>query len=139
MPKKFVKLGTLIPFDGNSWKIEFVSKHQRQKLEWASQSFGRASWTWNDFAINLNLVTIDLDLCKDIINKVISQDELVFAFGERNQNGWKVKENEELFTREFASLQKLYEDVYAHSPPNDDYVEVFLKGWPWKQKGEVVN
>jgi hypothetical protein len=36
-------------------------------------------------------------------------------------------------------LQKLYEDVYAHSPPNDDYVEVFLKGWPWKQKGEVVN
>jgi len=35
MPKKFVKLGTLIPFDGNSWKIEFVSKHQRQKLEWA--------------------------------------------------------------------------------------------------------
>jgi hypothetical protein len=29
-----------------------------QKLERASQSFGRASWTLNHFATNLNLVAI---------------------------------------------------------------------------------
>jgi hypothetical protein len=74
----------LIPLDGNSQKIEFVSKHWRQQLERANQSFGCASWTLNDFANNLNLVSIHLDLHKDITNKVIFQDELVFVFGERN-------------------------------------------------------
>jgi hypothetical protein len=74
------------------------------------------------------LVAIGLDPCKDITNKVISQDELVFVIGERNQNGWKVKENEHLSTREFSSLQKFYENVSAHSPPNNDYPSIFLKG-----------
>jgi hypothetical protein len=82
-----VKLEILTPFDGNSWEIESISKRHKQKLEWASQSFSCASWTLSDFATNLNLVAIGLDPCKDIINKVISQDEFVYVFVERNQNG----------------------------------------------------
>jgi hypothetical protein len=58
----------------------------------------------SDFATSINLATIGLNPHKEIINKVISQDELVFMFGERNQNGWKVKKNEQLSTCEFASL-----------------------------------
>jgi hypothetical protein len=43
----------------------------------------------------------------------------VLVFGERQQNGWKVKVNDHMPEDEFVSLHKLYEKNYAHPPPND--------------------
>jgi hypothetical protein len=53
---------------------------------------------------------------------------MVLMFGERHQNGWKVMVNGHLFEDEFASLHKLYEDLYAHPPTNGNYPGIFLKG-----------
>jgi hypothetical protein len=75
------------------------------------------------------LTAIGLNPHKIITSKVISHEDLVLVFGERQQNGSKVKVNDHLFKDEFAPLHKLYENIYAHPPPNDDYLDIFLKGW----------
>jgi hypothetical protein len=85
------------------------------------------------------LTTIGLNPHKIITSKVISHEDLVVVFGERQQNGLKFKVNDHLSKDEFASLHKLYENIYAHPPPNDDYLNIFLKGWLTDQSGKVVN
>ncbi len=139
MSMMIVKLEPLSPFDGNIWKLEFISKQQRQKLEWTIHNFGHATWTISDFANNLNFTAIGLDPHKVITSKVIFHEDLVLVFGEKQQNGSKVKVNDYLFEDEFASLHKLYENIYAHPPSNNDYLGIFLKGWLVDRSGKVVN
>jgi hypothetical protein len=68
---KALKLEPLIPLDGNIRESKFILKRQKQKLECTSQIFCHVTWTISDFANNLNLIAIGLDLCKVIISKVI--------------------------------------------------------------------
>jgi hypothetical protein len=70
---------------------------------------------------------------------IFLKEYLVLVFSERQHNRWKVKVNDHLFEDEFGSLHKLYEDIYACSPPNGDYPNIFLKGWLAYRSGKVVN
>ncbi len=63
----------------------------------------------------------------------------MLVFGERQQNGSKVKVNDHLSEDEFTSLHKIYENIYAHPPPNDDYLNIFLKGWLVDRSGKAIN
>ncbi len=63
----------------------------------------------------------------------------MLVFSERQQNGWKVKVNDHLSEDEFSSLHKLYEDLYAHPHTNNNYPNIFLKGWLTYRSGKAVN
>jgi hypothetical protein len=66
---------------------------------------------------------------------LVFENEITFVFGARQPNDWKVNINEFVTTKDCETLFKLYEDVYAHPLPNDDYLGVFLHGWLVQWKG----
>lgn len=76
---------------------------------------------------------------KNIKESLVTHEELVSTFGVRQQNGWNAIISEFLVVQDYEMFLKLYEDVYAHSPSNDDYLNIFLHGWSVKCKGHIVN
>jgi hypothetical protein len=66
---------------------------------------------------------------------LVSDDEITFMFSARQPNGWKVNIIEFVIVEDYEAHFKLYEDVYAHPPPNGDYPSVFLHGWLVHRKG----
>jgi hypothetical protein len=119
-----VKREPLATKNGN-YKEEF--KKERQKLERVSNTFVHAEWTIKDFFSKLKLKNEGVDPQKEIL--VVSHDDLVVMFGQRNQNGWKVRMTKDVTTQECSVLLKLYEKVYAHPPTNNDYFGILLRGW----------
>jgi hypothetical protein len=59
----------------------------------------------------------------------VFHDDLVVMFGQRNQNGWKVRMTKDVIAQDCFPLLKLYEKVDAHPPTNGDYLGTFLWGW----------
>lgn len=103
-----------------------VNKIQRVKLERASQTFGRVSWTLDDFHKNLKLNNVGVDPCNALDFDLVPCVKLEEVFGKRTHNGWKPKPNEQLIPTNCATLLKLYELVYAHPPYNGQYLTIFL-------------
>jgi hypothetical protein len=56
----------------------------------------------------------------------VAFEEFTFVFGATQQNGWKANVSEFLTEKDREIFCKLYEDVYAHPPPNGDYPTIFL-------------
>jgi len=56
---------------------------------------------------------------------LVSNDEITFVFSARQPNGWKISINEFVIIKDYEAFFKLYEDIYAHPPPNGDYPSVF--------------
>jgi hypothetical protein len=54
---------------------------------------------------------------------------VVYVVGKRQQNKWRVQENEFVTKEECYTLLKLYEELYSHPLTNGDYLAIFLKGW----------
>ncbi len=123
---KVIKRELLATKNGNV-KEEFISKKEKQTLERVSNTFGHVEWTIKDFSSKLKLKNEGVDPRKEIL--VVSHDDLVVMFGQRNQNGWKVCMTKVVTTQDCFALLKLYEKVYAHPPTNGDYRGIFLQGW----------
>jgi hypothetical protein len=87
------------------------------------------------FKKKLGLGSEGLSAHKEIATSLISKNEIAFVFGARQPIGWKVSISEFVTAEDCESLFKLYEDVYAHPPPNNYYLGVFLCGWLVQWKG----
>lgn len=133
---KVIKREPLVTNNGNV-KEEFISKKERQKLERVSNTFVHAEWTIEDFSSKFKLKNEGVDPQKEIL--VVSHDDLVVMFGQRNQNGWKLRMTKDVTTQECFALLKLYEKVYAHPPTNSDYSGILLWGWLVERKDTHVN
>jgi hypothetical protein len=103
-----------------------MNKIQRVKLERASQTFGRESWTLDDLHKNLKLNNVCVDPHNALDSDLVLCVEVEEVFGKRTHNGWKPKLNEHLTPTNCVTLLKLYESVYAHPPYNGQYSTIFL-------------
>jgi hypothetical protein len=110
-------------------KDDLVNKREKEKLQKVIHTFSCLGWEVSNFANKLRLCCEGLNPCKEIIMSIVALEELTFVFGARQQNGWKANVNEVLIEKDCETLCKLYEDVYAHPPPNGDYLAIFLRNW----------
>jgi len=81
-------------------------------------------WEVSNVANRLGLYPEGLNSYK-ITMSVVALKGLIFVFGTRQQNGWKVSVSEFLTEEDYETFCKLYEDVYAHPPQNGDYSAIF--------------
>jgi len=56
-------------------------------------------------------------------------EELKKVFGKQKHDGFKPKPNEHLNVTNCDALLKRYKTLYVHPLNNDQYFEIFLKGW----------
>lgn len=78
-----------------------------------------------------------IDPWKEIL--VVFHGDFFVMFGQRNQNGWKVRMTKDVTAQDCFALLKLYQKVYAHLWTNGDYLGIFLHGWLVEQRGTHVN
>jgi len=62
----------------------------------------------------------------------VTHEELVSTFGVKQQNGWKAIVSEFLTMQDSEVFLKLYEDVYAHPPPNGVTIQPFFCVVSWQ-------
>jgi hypothetical protein len=89
----------------------------------------------SNFVEKLGLGSKGLNARKEITTSLVSNDEITSVSGARQPNGWKVNIHKFVTGEDCKTLFKLYEDVYTHPPPNNDYLSVFLRSWLVQRKG----
>ncbi len=76
-------------------KEKQMTKRERKKLAKVNHILGHSEWTIIDFASKLNLQVEGLNPHKNL-SFLPTFEEVVFMFGKRQQNGWKVPANKHL-------------------------------------------